>query len=111
MTYHITTFEVVIIRPTEIKNINPIAITQVESIVIDFEVSFKKLDILLFPIGCKTADNNLSSKLNTTISRIGESIAPIISNAPTSPTEFLIRIVLDIIKSIPSDKYPPITGT
>ena len=44
------------------------------------------------------------------ISIKGDNIVVIIINIPTKPTAFLISIVLDKIKSIPSDKYPPIIG-
>jgi len=75
------------------------------------EVDDKKLHVLLLPSGCKTAEISFKTKLKTIISRSGDSIVLTISKIPTKPTEFLINNVLDIIKSIPSDKYPPITGT
>ena len=83
----------------------------VESIVIDFAVADKKFDVLLFPIGCKTADTSFNIKLKITISISGDIIVETTSNTPTNPTEFLINMVLERIKSIPSDKYPPIIGT
>ena len=98
------------IKPIEIKYIKPMAIIAVERIVTDFDVELKKLEVLLFPIGCNIAETNLRSKLNTIISNNGDKIVLIIIRTPTSPTEFLINKVLDKIKSIPSDRYPPIIG-
>lgn len=80
------------------------AIMALESIVIDFEVAVKKFEVLLFPSGCKTAETNFNIKLKTTISNNGDKMVVIIIKTPTSPTEFLIKSVLDKIKSIPSDK-------
>lgn len=37
--------------PIDIKYMNPTAMIQVESIVIDLDVDIKKLEVLLFPIG------------------------------------------------------------
>ena len=92
------------VSPTLIKNIKPTAITQVESIVTDLLVADKKLDVLLFPIGCKIADTSFIRRLKITISISGDNIALKISNDPTTPTEFFISTELDKIKSIPSDK-------
>jgi len=97
--------------PTEIKYINPIAIMLVESIMMFFDTLDKNEEVLLLPRGCKIADVSFSIKLQITISKIGEIIVEMISKIPTRPTEFLIKTVLDKIKSMPSDKYPPITGT
>ena len=96
--------------PIDIKYMNPTAMIQVESIVMDLDVDIKKLEVLLFPIGWRIAETNFNSKLNTTISSKGESIVVIIIKTPTSPTAFFINMVLDKIISIPSDKYPPIIG-
>ena len=98
-------------RPIDIKYINPTAIKHVDSIVTDFEVLDKKFESLLLPIGCKTAEINFIIKLNITISKIGDKIVVMISKIPTRPIEFFINTELAKIKSIPSDKYPPITGT
>ena len=68
---------------------------QLESIVIDFEVDDKKFDIFVLPIGCKTADINFNSKLQITISKIGDKMVVIIIKTPTRPIEFLINTVLD----------------
>ena len=87
------------------------AIMLVESIVMLFDTSPKKVEVLLLPSGCRTAETSFSIKLQTTISKIGDNMVDIISKIPTKPIEFLIKTVLDKIKSIPSDKYPPITGT
>ena len=91
--------------------INPIAIMLVESIVMLFETLPKNEEVLLFPSGCKIAEISFNIKLQITISSIGEIIVEIINKIPTNPIEFLINTVLDKIKSIPSERYPPITGT
>ena len=79
------------------------AIIAEDNIVIDFEVDIKKFEDLLF-IGCKIALTNFNIKLKTTISINGDKIVVAISNIPTRPTAFFIKMLLDKIKSIPSDK-------
>ena len=98
-------------NPIEIRYINPIAITLVDNIIIDFELEVKKLLILASPKGCNIAETNFNINEQITISKIGLSMVDIINNTPTKPIEFLINTVLLKIRSIPSLKYPPITGT
>ena len=109
-TYHTTTLDVVITSPTEMRYINPTAIIQLDNIVIDFEVDIRKFDVLLFPIGCNIALVSFNKRLNTTISNNGEIIVVMIKNNPTKPIEFFIKMLLDNMRSMPSDRYPPMTG-
>ena len=77
---------------------------QVESITIDFDVDIKKLEVLLLPSGCRIAETSLINKLKIAISIKGEIIVLAINKIPTKPIEFLIKIELAKIKSIPSLK-------
>ena len=97
-------FAVTIISPVVTTYINPSAIKHVSSIFNVLETALKKLDVLPSLMGCKMAAEILSSSENINMLNIGVITVATKSRMPTSPTEFLTRMLLAINKSNPSDK-------
>ena len=81
------------------------------SILRDLDIAYKKSGVSLSHIGSKIAEESLRSKTTSIIFIIGINIVPIIIISPLTPTAFFISTLLAIITFIPSDRYPPKSGT